>query len=177
MNSQRLQELYRDHAAALVLYARQWCRAPDDALQEAILALANCEPTPDDPVAWLYTATKRRAMNIARADARHVRHLAQAAEQRSEWFLAKNAASAASADESAESVATGLQALNEDERELVVARVWGGLSFEQLGCLLNCSASSAHRRYQAALAKLRVLLDVENAAPRPVLAWKENHEE
>ncbi|MEO8268704.1 MAG: sigma factor, partial [Aureliella sp.] len=65
MHSQRIQELYQEHAAALVLYARQWCCAPDDALQEAMLALAKCQPIPNDPVAWLYTTTRRRAMNIA----------------------------------------------------------------------------------------------------------------
>lgn len=162
MHSQRIQELYREHAAALVLYARQWCCAPDDALQEAMLALANCDPLPHDPVAWLYTATKRRAMNIARGEARREQHHTRAAEGQSQWFaLPDHNSEGRRAEELADSVVAGLETLADDERELVVARVWGNLAFEQLGQLLGCSASSAHRRYGAALSKLRSVVERE----------------
>lgn len=160
MHSQRIQELYRDHAAALVLYARQWCSAPDDALQEAMLALANCDPLPLDSVAWLYTATKRRAMNIARGESRREQHHTRAAEEQSPWFTPTEHNNESSrVEDLADAVVTGLETLAEDERELVVARVWGNLAFEQLGQLLGCSTSSAHRRYQAALAKLRSVVE------------------
>ncbi len=156
MNSQQLQELYRHHAAALVLFARQWCRAPDDALQEAMWELSQCEPPPDDPVAWLYTTTKRRAMNISRSESRRQQHQIRVAEVRREWFAEDPGLRH---QDLAEVVAIGLECLTESEREVVVARVWGNLAFEQLGQLLGCSASSAHRRYQAALLRLRELLD------------------
>ncbi len=160
MHSQRIQELYRDHAAALVLYARQWCCAPDDALQEAMLALAKCEPLPHDPVAWLYTATKRRAMNIARGETRREQHHTRAAEEQTPWFIPPDHSTGSNRSEDlADAVVAGLEELAEDERELVVARVWGNLAFEQLGQLLGCSASSAHRRYQTALAKLRSVVE------------------
>lgn len=162
MNSQRLLELYRTHAAALVLYARTWCSAPDDAVQEALMALAECVPEPDDPVAWLYTAVKRRALNIARADSRREYHLRRAAEGQSHWFTGN------SQELAAETVADAVESLSVDERELVVARVWGMLSFEQLGELQNCSASSAHRRYQAALERMRLALEGDvDPADRP----------
>lgn len=166
MESQRLQEIYRQHAAALVLYARQWCTAPDDALQEAMLALANCQPEPHDPVAWLYTVTKRRALNFARAESRRQQHHTRAAEERSRWFSSPgmDSATAAGAVVMAEAVAAGLESLEDDERELVVARVWGNLAFEQLAQVFGCSPSSAHRRYQAALIKLRLLIDSESRA-------------
>lgn len=160
MHSQRIQELYRDHAAALVLYARQWCCAPDDALQEAMLALAQCQPIPNDPVAWLYTTTKRRAMNIARGELRRQHHHTRAVEEHAQWFtMAEHGIENNLVESLANNVVAGLKDLAEDERELVVARVWGNLSFEQLGQLLGCSASSAHRRYQAALAKLRLAVE------------------
>ncbi|MEZ6152553.1 MAG: sigma-70 family RNA polymerase sigma factor [Pirellulaceae bacterium] len=172
MHSQRIQELYRDHAAALILYARQWCCAPDDALQEAMLALAKCQPIPDDPVAWLYTATKRRAMNIARGELRRQHHHARAVEEHAQWFTAAEQGIENNQAESlADSVATGLNGLADDERELIVARVWGNLSFEQLGQLLGCSASSAHRRYQAALAKLRAAVEplIDDVQSEPLI--------
>lgn len=165
MESQRLQEIYRQHAAALVLYARQWCTAPDDALQEAVLALANCQPEPHDPVAWLYTVTKRRALNIARAESRRQQHHQRAAEEHSRWFSSPGMDSATETGAvMAETVVAGLESLEDEERELVVARVWGNLAFEQLAQMLGCSTSSAHRRYQAALTKLRWLMDDESRA-------------
>ena len=54
-----------EHGAAKSLYARQWCRVPDDALQEALIDLARQDPVPDNPVAWLYKTVRRRAMNLA----------------------------------------------------------------------------------------------------------------
>ncbi|MCA9157161.1 MAG: sigma-70 family RNA polymerase sigma factor [Planctomycetales bacterium] len=163
MHSQRIQEIYRDHAAALVLYARQWCCVPDDALQEAMLALAKCQPIPNDPVGWLYTATKRRSMNIARGELRRQHHQTRAVEEQAQWFsAAEHGIKNNQAESLVESVVAGLKDLAEEERELVVARVWGNLAFAQLGQLLGCSASSAHRRYQAALAKLRSAVEPSN---------------
>lgn len=176
MHSQRMQELYRDHAAALVLYARQWCCSPDDALQEAMLALAKCQPIPDDPVAWLYTTTKRRAMNIARGELRRQHHQTRAVEEQAQWFaLAEHGIESNQAESLADNVVAGLKDLAEDERELVVARVWGNLSFEQLGQLLGCSASSAHRRYQAALAKLRLAVEPNIADVQSKPIGSEDH--
>ena len=162
MDPVRLQDIYAQHAAALVLYARQWCTAPDDAVQEALLALSKCHPDPDDPVAWLYTATKRRALNIARGELRRQEHHTRAAQQRSEWFVTAVDTSAAASAELGERVIAGLQQLQGEQRELVVARVWGNLSFEQLGQMHGCAPSTALRRYQAALACLRtsVLADL-----------------
>lgn len=42
-----LKRIYDRHAAALKLYARTWCRAPEDALQEAMIELAK---QPEFPV-------------------------------------------------------------------------------------------------------------------------------
>ena len=53
------------HGATLMLYARQWCRDPDDALQEALTELLRQSPAPDSPVAWLHKTVRRRAMNLA----------------------------------------------------------------------------------------------------------------
>jgi DNA-directed RNA polymerase specialized sigma24 family protein len=42
-----------------------------------------------------------------------------------------------------------------EQREVVVARIWGGLTFEELAHLVGCSLPTAHRRYQAGLVALR----------------------
>jgi RNA polymerase sigma-70 factor (ECF subfamily) len=46
-----------------------------------------------------------------------------------------------------------------EQREVVVARIWGGLTFEEVARLAGCSLPTAQRRYQAGLAVLRERLD------------------
>ena len=60
------------------------------------------------------------------------------------------------------SVEAALQKLPEQNREIVVARIWGGLSFEQIAELTNLSSSSAHRHYRASLEELKQYLEPEN---------------
>jgi len=48
-----------------------------------------------------------------------------------------------------------LQSLDEGLREVIVARIWGGLNFEQISEVVGASISTAHRRYEAGLKSLR----------------------
>jgi RNA polymerase sigma-70 factor (ECF subfamily) len=153
IDTQRLSDLVATHGAALRLYARQWCPLPDDALQEALIDLLRQDPAPDHPVAWLYVAVRRRAMNLARAEQRRTRHYRQAAEGCEPWFCDDAGAPLAAAD--LERLLARLDAL---DREIVVARVWGELSFEQIADVVDRSTTVVHRRYQRALAKLGDLM-------------------
>ena len=53
---------------ALVLYARQWRRAPEDVVQDAFLKLAVLRPPPRDPAAWLFRAVRNGAIDAGRKD-------------------------------------------------------------------------------------------------------------
>jgi RNA polymerase sigma-70 factor (ECF subfamily) len=44
-------------------------------------------------------------------------------------------------------------------REVIVARLWGGLTFEDIARLAGCSLPTAHRRYQTGLTQLRERLE------------------
>ena len=55
----------------------------------------------------------------------------------------------------AESAADALVGLPEELREPIVAHLWGGLTFRQIGELTDTSESTAHRRYQDALRRVR----------------------
>src|SRR6516162_1775122 len=58
MGPEQLNRLVNEHAAALVLYARQWCAAPEDVVQEAFIKLAARRPSPDNLVGWLYRVVR-----------------------------------------------------------------------------------------------------------------------
>jgi DNA-directed RNA polymerase specialized sigma24 family protein len=66
LTGQLLAELLDRHGAALKLYARQWCRVPDDVVQQAFIDLATCADVPVNPVAWLFASVRRRAISQAR---------------------------------------------------------------------------------------------------------------
>ena len=51
-----------------------------------------------------------------------------------------------------------LERLPQEQREAIVARLWGGLGFEQIAAVAGCSASTAFRRYTAGIEALRQLL-------------------
>ena len=86
INPPQLRELVDAYGAALVLYARQWCSCPDDALQEALIDLSQQASAPRDPAGWLFKAVRYKAINFARADQRRSRHWRQAAVERDTWF-------------------------------------------------------------------------------------------
>ncbi len=154
MDSQQLRELLDAHGAALTLYARQWCRAPEDALQEALIELLRLSTAPDHPVAWLFKTVRRRAMNLARAEQRRAKHHRQAGEDLESWFVQ---------DEDilfdSHELAPMLAELPPLEREIIVARIWGELTFEQIAELVQRSSSAVHRRYQRALTLLGAMMN------------------
>ena len=149
---EELGRLYREHAPALRLYARQWAPGHEDLVQDAFVKLAQQSPAPQQVLPWLYRVVRNRALATFRGEARRRRrqHRVSASEA---WF-------AAAEDHLDGREATRLLAeLPLEQREVVVARIWGGLTFEEVARLAGCSLPTAHRRYQAGLAALRVRLD------------------
>jgi RNA polymerase sigma-70 factor (ECF subfamily) len=155
MDPQRLGQLIDDHAAALALYAAQWCCAPDDVVQEAFLRLAGQGRPPDNAVAWLYRAVRNGALSAARSEQRRRRHESGAAANGPRWLLPSEGTALDAA-----AAAEALQALPLELREPLVAHLWGGLAFERIGELMGVSTSTAHRRYLEGLARLRERLGV-----------------
>ena len=78
-----------------------------------------------------------------------------AAARRPAWFVSVDGAAL-----DADTVTAALEGLPVEARETVVAHLWGGLTFEQVGELTGVSSSTAHRRYLQALAALRERLRV-----------------
>lgn len=154
LNPQELGRLFDAHARALLLYARQLCEEPEDAVQEAYLKLAERDAVPPEPAAWLFRIARNAALMGSRSRRRR-RRRESAVATRSEWFTPMTC----DAVDAGWAVAA-LESLTREDRELVTARLWGGLSFQELGGLLGISDSAAHRRYAAALETLRKRMGV-----------------
>lgn len=150
VDSLQLTRLIDAHAAALELFARQWTESAADVVQDAFLDLLKRTEPLDDPAAWLFRAVRNRAISAARSQGRRKRHEATVARGKSPWFRDSRADAW-----DVESLEAALRRLADDEREIVIAHVWGGLTFEQVGSLVGMSSTTAHRRYHAALGRLR----------------------
>jgi RNA polymerase sigma-70 factor (ECF subfamily) len=167
MDPELLRRLLDQHSAALELYARQWCDMPEDAVQEAFLKLARQRALPSNLAAWLFRVVRNAAISAGRAARRRRRHEAGAAGAASTWFEP-----AAAADQAGlldpELATTALCGLPLEQREVIVAHLWGGLTFEQVAELAGCSSSTAHRLYAAGLSTLRERLGVSCRKSRPI---------
>lgn len=61
--------------------------------------------------------------------------------------------------EADEAIEEALLRLSDQQREVVVMRIWGELTFPQIGEVLSISSSTADTRYRSGLKRLRLELD------------------
>jgi len=159
-----------EHGPRLVLMARQWvaCHADaEDIVQTALIRSWKQAASARDPVAYLYRAVRNTAMNHHRSTARRRKHEAAAANQptRREPMFADPAASAEQA-ELGEHITAALHTLPIDQREAVVMRVWGELSFDMIGQATDAPARTAQSRYRYGIKALRKAIK-SNPAIKP----------
>ncbi len=144
-------ELVRSRLPALVLFARQWNHdSAEDVVQEAFLRLTQLAELPQDPVAWLFAVVRNGSNQHLRMQKRRKcrENLAQA--EKKPWF---------SPAEGENELVAELQSLPFDCRTVIVAKIWGNLTFEQIAAMTGSSRSSVHRKYNEALALLRKKLE------------------
>jgi RNA polymerase sigma factor (sigma-70 family) len=158
MDSDLLGELLDRHAATLELFARQWCNTPEDVVQEAFLKLAGLSDLPRSPSTWLYHVVRNGAIDAGKASRRRNLHETAASAEATAWFEPERDGPPGSID--SEVAAHELRTLPIEEREVIIAHLWGGLSFEQIAPVAGCSSSTAHRRYAQGLSTLRERLGV-----------------
>jgi RNA polymerase sigma-70 factor (ECF subfamily) len=149
------------HGPALVLLARAWVptRADaEDVVQEAFVRFWRSRARAADPTAYLFACVKRCALDWVRARGRQVRREAAAAKPEGESLFDGPLEQA----ERRAAVATALDSLPEAQREVLVMKVWGGLTFPQIADALGIPADTAASRFRYALSKLRERLAEES---------------
>ena len=147
MGPERLGYLIDRHAAALELAARQWCACPEDVVQEAFLKLSRMDREPDQAAAWLYRVVRNAAISAGRSERRRQRH--ELAAGRAPWFTEEGGGRLDAA-----AVTDALAHLPDEPREVIVAHLWNGLTFEQIAEAIGISTTTAYRRYADGLNEL-----------------------
>lgn len=158
IDAQQLAELIDRHAGALRLWIRSRCASAEDVVQEAFCRLAQQEPVPDKPAAWLYRVCRNLGDKERRtADRRRRRE--------GEWVLSKEGATTSADPLELEETMAAVERLDNDLREVLVARLWGQLTFEEIASLCGISTATAFRRYEAALKTLMETLEPKCEEP------------
>jgi RNA polymerase sigma-70 factor, ECF subfamily len=148
-NASEVRQLYQQHGAALVAYACSFLpnvAAAEDAVHSVFLRLLRTElASPDSAIGYLYRAVKNAALNQRRDFTRNE-------ELRSDetWLVHQRR-------DSAEVLALqqALADLPEEQREVVVMRIWSGMTLEEIGAATGVTLNTAASRYRYALEKLR----------------------
>jgi RNA polymerase sigma-70 factor, ECF subfamily len=148
------------HGPAMVLFARQWAATrtdAEDAVQEAFVRFWRSRSRARDATAYMYSCVKGCAIDANRSKRRRLRREEHGARGEPAPLLA-------CAMEHAERrvlIEAALRRLPDEQREVVVMKLWGGLTFPQIGAALQVSYDTAASRYRYAIAKLREQLAEE----------------
>jgi RNA polymerase sigma factor (sigma-70 family) len=160
LSAEQIAALIERHAVPLQIWIGRRCRSADDVVQDVFCRLAVLEPPPDQVVAWLYRVARNVAENQRLASRRRL-------------FREKRVAAAeAFHDDPLERLITdevlaSVLRLDDSLREVVTARIWGQLTFEEIGMLCGISTATASRRYRDALEQLHKLLSAPCPIPTP----------
>ena len=153
------------HGPAMLLLARQWAgtRADaEDVVQEAFLRFWRARDRAADPAAFLYACVKRAALDLHRGGRRRARREETSASARGEatgagpYFTCP-----LELQERRAAVEAALQTLPPEQREVLVLKVWAGLTFPQIAEAVGVPPDTAASRYRYALARLREALAEE----------------
>jgi RNA polymerase sigma-70 factor (ECF subfamily) len=150
------------HGAALLLFARQWSTSladSEDALQNGFLKFWNMRHKARDETAYLYACVRSAAMDLGRGERRRSSHERRATEFEQPMF--EHAAERVERDAAIEAA---LNQLPGDQREVVVMKIWGELTFAQISDALGISLNTAASRYRYAIARLEIELS-EQVSP------------
>ena len=149
---------YRQLAPKLLLYARQWLASAadaEDAVQSAFVKFWHRQPDAQ-PEHWplLYAAVRSTALDHLRSAERRAKR-----EAHPEVPVLREDASvfdtAVEQREDAALLETALHKLPIEQREVLVLRIWGGLTFSEIAEALGASINTVAARHRYALEALR----------------------
>ena len=161
-NHESWQTWFQLHGPKLLLCARQWTRSladAEDIVQDAFVRFwRHQRELPGEPMALLVTSVRRAALDRARRDGRRG--------AREDRALANGEGHVAlfettlEHDERRAAIEEALRRLPGEQREVLVLKIWGELTFDQIGRELEVSPNTVASRYRYALATLRRELNV-----------------
>mgnify|MGYP002642314191 CR=1 FL=1 len=149
-----------EYAPRLLAYARQWAsssNAAEDIFQDAFVRFWRKRESVRDPVTYLYRCVRTTAMNSHRSQNRRQHHEIRSAPGREP----ASPQAAAELSERQMCIQRAIAELPVDQREVVVMKIWGEMTFSRIGKVMSLPRSTAHATYRTAMNRLYKKLDRE----------------
>jgi RNA polymerase sigma-70 factor, ECF subfamily len=146
------ERFYKAKAAGLILYGRALGLGhgeAEDVVHETFLAVMRLPEFPREAENYFIRAYRNRALNYKRSLWRRVSRELES----DRWFERSGEENAA-----AEEAAKALAELPLEQREVIVLKIWNGLTFEEIGGLMEISPNTAAGRYRYGLRKMKYRL-------------------
>ena len=147
-----VRRLYEVHGRALLAYACTFLHdvsEAEDILHQVFLQLLRDGGAEISSVGYLFRAVRNRVLNHLRGRSREA-PLDEALNDRAQWLEDPSGST-----ETALALQSALSTLPADQREVIVLRVWGQLTFDEVASIVGISPNTAASRYRYALEHLR----------------------
>jgi len=140
-------------APGLLLFARQWARSTADAediVQEAFVKIWRRNHNIANR-GLLYATVRSIALDVLRRDSRRARRESAAVSESDQMVQPMFEVE----DESQRALVAALDLLPDEQREVLVMKIWNDLTFAEIASALEISQNTAASRYRYALAALK----------------------
>lgn len=147
------QTCFRQLGPALLLFARRWTNSraeAEDIVQEAFVRFWRRQHSLEKR-ALLYAMVRSTALDRLRSDQRRARREAAVALD-GEPHLEPQFTTV---DEGQQMLAAAVELLPNEQREVVILKIWNELTFAEIGTVLEISQNTAASRYRYALGALK----------------------
>ncbi len=141
---------------ALLLFARRWTNSradAEDVVQDAFVRFWRKERSLENR-GLLYATVRSTALDRLRSEHRRVRREAVASHERPDHCDPVFAPE----DEGQQLLAAAVERLPNEQREVVILKIWNELTFAEIAGVLEISQNTAASRYRYALGTLKKIL-------------------
>lgn len=151
--SSRWKAWLETHGKVFFLYARQQTRSEADAkdvFQEALVEAWQKTHRKMPDKALVFATIRRRAIDLGRSTDRRSTREQRAMADLDDWFVTDF-----TEEDTRRFLKDALAALPDPQREVLMLRIWGDLSFPAIANMTKVTVATATSRYRYALARLR----------------------
>lgn len=150
---------FQVHGPRLLLCARQWTRSladAEDVVQEAFVRFwRHQRRLGAEPFPLLVTSVRRAAIDLGRQQTRRTARETRTHEDASPDAPLFSIPFPMESDERHQAIEKAIREVSAEQREVLVLKIWGELTFEQIAAELEISPNTAASRYRYALVALR----------------------
>jgi RNA polymerase sigma-70 factor (ECF subfamily) len=149
------------HGPALSLLARQHCvdtTDAADAVQDGFVRFWKSRDRAVDATGYLFACVRSAAIDLSRGRLRRERYEADASPAAA---FDASAGDGVEQEELRQAVEAALATLPAEQREVIVLKIWGQLTFAQIAAALQINPDTAASRYRYARARLQAALRQE----------------